>query len=134
MYMKDFAAIDFEATNECCSSVCSVGVVIVRDGRIADSFIVLSIQFRTTIRIGTRYSVLPKTFVFPIVRESHCPYIDGRITLQKIAEPWNKRMIRIDSIQQVDDHAQYEIGLLCSAGRQSNECVPWRTRHQRTDA
>ena len=36
--MKDFAAIDFETANECRSSVCSVGVVIVRDGLIADSF------------------------------------------------------------------------------------------------
>lgn len=36
--MKDFAAIDFETANECRSSVCSVGVVIVRGGRIADTF------------------------------------------------------------------------------------------------
>ena len=36
--MKDFAAIDFETANECRSSVCSVGVVIVRDGQIVDSF------------------------------------------------------------------------------------------------
>ena len=33
----DFAAIDFETANECPSSVCSVGVVIVRDGRIVDT-------------------------------------------------------------------------------------------------
>lgn len=36
--MKDFAAIDFETANECPSSVCSVGVVIVRDGQVVDSF------------------------------------------------------------------------------------------------
>jgi len=36
--MRDFAAIDFETANECRSSVCSVGVVIVRDGQIVDSF------------------------------------------------------------------------------------------------
>lgn len=36
--MKDFAAIDFETANECRSSVCSVGVVIVRGGRIVDTF------------------------------------------------------------------------------------------------
>ena len=36
--MKDFAAIDFETANGCRSSVCSVGVVIVRDGEIVDSF------------------------------------------------------------------------------------------------
>jgi DNA polymerase III subunit epsilon len=36
--MKNFAAIDFETANECRSSVCSVGVVVVRDGVIADTF------------------------------------------------------------------------------------------------
>ena len=36
--MKDFAAIDFETANEQLSSVCSVGVVIVRNGKMVDSF------------------------------------------------------------------------------------------------
>ena len=36
--MKDFAAIDFETANNERSSVCSVGVVIVRDGEFVDSF------------------------------------------------------------------------------------------------
>ena len=36
--MNNFAAIDFETANECASSVCSVGVVVVRDGEIVDSF------------------------------------------------------------------------------------------------
>ena len=36
--MRDFAAIDFETANECPSSVCSVGVVIVRGGEVTDSF------------------------------------------------------------------------------------------------
>ena len=36
--MKDFAAIDFETANYERTSVCSVGVVIVRDGMIVDSF------------------------------------------------------------------------------------------------
>lgn len=36
--MTDFAAIDFETANECRSSVCSVGVVVVRRGVVVDSF------------------------------------------------------------------------------------------------
>ena len=36
--MRDFAAIDFETANNERTSVCSVGVVIVRDGEIADTF------------------------------------------------------------------------------------------------
>jgi len=36
--MKDFAAIDFETANGERTSVCSVGIVVVRDGQIKDSF------------------------------------------------------------------------------------------------
>lgn len=36
--MQDFAAIDFETANNHPSSVCSVGVVIVRNGEIVDKF------------------------------------------------------------------------------------------------
>lgn len=36
--MKDFVAIDFETANNCRSSVCSVGIVIVRNGIIIDKF------------------------------------------------------------------------------------------------
>ena len=36
--IRDFIAIDFETANQEPSSVCSVGVVMVRDGQIVDSF------------------------------------------------------------------------------------------------
>ena len=36
--MKDFIAIDFETANECPSSVCSIGAVLVKDGEIVNSF------------------------------------------------------------------------------------------------
>jgi DNA polymerase-3 subunit epsilon len=36
--MQNFAAIDFETANGKRSSVCAVGVVVVRDGKIVDSF------------------------------------------------------------------------------------------------
>lgn len=36
--MKDFAAIDFETANNSRTSVCSVGVVIYRDGKKTDEF------------------------------------------------------------------------------------------------
>ena len=32
--MRDFVAIDFETANECASSVCSIGAVLVRNGKI----------------------------------------------------------------------------------------------------
>ena len=36
--MQDFAAIDFETANGCRTSVCSVGVVVVRNGVVTDRF------------------------------------------------------------------------------------------------
>lgn len=36
--MTDFAAIDFETANECPSSVCSVGVMVVRGGEVVEKF------------------------------------------------------------------------------------------------
>lgn len=36
--MQNFAAIDFETANSERTSVCAVGVVVVRDGKIADTF------------------------------------------------------------------------------------------------
>lgn len=36
--MNNFAAIDFETANECPSSVCSVGIVVVKDGEMTNTF------------------------------------------------------------------------------------------------
>ena len=36
--MRDFVAIDFETANECASSVCSIGAVLVRNGKIVKTF------------------------------------------------------------------------------------------------
>lgn len=36
--LRDFAAIDFETANQELSSICSVGVVIVRNGNVAERF------------------------------------------------------------------------------------------------
>ena len=36
--MENFAAIDFETANEQRTSVCSVGIVIVREGEIVDTY------------------------------------------------------------------------------------------------
>lgn len=36
--MRNFAAIDFETANECRTSICAVGVGIVRNGEVAEKF------------------------------------------------------------------------------------------------
>ena len=57
MTMKDFAAIDFETANSERCSVCSVGIVVVRDGEVAD-------RFYSLIQPEPNYYSYGKTFEF----------------------------------------------------------------------
>ena len=57
-HMKDFAAIDFETANQHRSSVCSVGIVIVKNDIIVDRFYRLikpSPNFYCTLQASRRY-------------------------------------------------------------------------------
>ena len=62
--MKNFAAIDFETANNNRSSVCLVGIVIVRNGEIVDSFYSLIqpepnyYNFTVFISLGFFYSIV----------------------------------------------------------------------------
>ena len=69
--MRDFAAIDFETANNERSSVCSVGIVIVRDGEIVDSFYSL-IQPERLCQQDTEDAP-----IFPKVWEKIEPLIEG---------------------------------------------------------
>lgn len=51
--MTDFAAIDFETANKERSSVCSVGIVIVRNGEITEKLYRLIRPYLTIIATGT---------------------------------------------------------------------------------
>jgi len=81
--MENFAAIDFETANNERTSICSVGVVVVRDGRIVDSFYSL-VQpepnyysyFNTRVH-GIRYEDTINSSVFPKVWEQVEPLIEG---------------------------------------------------------
>lgn len=81
--MTDFAAIDFETANEQPSSVCSVGVVIVRGGRIVDSFYSLIhpepeyYQWFCQDVHGLGPEDTDEAPVFPFVWEKVAPKIEG---------------------------------------------------------
>lgn len=81
--MTDFAAIDFETANECPSSVCSVGVVIVRGGEVVDSFYSLIHPEPEYYRYfcqqvhGLCEEDTCDAPVFPFVWESIAPKIEG---------------------------------------------------------
>ena len=81
--MKDFAAIDFETANECSSSVCSVGLVVVRAGEIVDRYYSLIRPEPEYHRYfcdrvhGLTKEETDAARVFPVVWEEVCPLIDG---------------------------------------------------------
>lgn len=81
--MDNFAAIDFETANREITSACSVGIVVVRNGKVADSFYSL-IQpepnyydyFCTRVHGLTRKDT-DGAEVFPKVWERAAPLIEG---------------------------------------------------------
>lgn len=81
--MKDFAAIDFETANGQRSSVCSVGIVIVRGGEIVDRFYSLIeptpnyYNYWTTSIHGLTRMDTDGQPTFPEVWAQAAPLIDG---------------------------------------------------------
>ena len=81
--MENFAAIDFETANEQRTSVCSVGVVIVRDGEFTDSFYSLIrpepeyYSYWNTRVHGLTLADTAQAPVFPDVWKEIVPLIEG---------------------------------------------------------
>ena len=81
--MNNFAAIDFETANNERTSVCSVGVVIVRDGEFVDSFYSLIqpepnyYNYWNTLVHGITREDTENAPVFPYVWEKIEPLIEG---------------------------------------------------------
>jgi DNA polymerase-3 subunit epsilon len=81
--MKDFAAIDFETANYSRTSVCSVGVIIVRENQFVDSFYSLIqpepdyYNYRCTQVHGLTCSDTEDAPVFPVVWKQIAPKIAG---------------------------------------------------------
>ena len=81
--MNNFAAIDFEIANQHRSSVCSVGAVIVRNGRITDKIYRLVrpepewYLWRITQIHGLTAEDTENEKVFPHVWDEIAPIIDG---------------------------------------------------------
>ncbi len=81
--MRDFAAIDFETANNEPTSVCSVGIVVVRDCEIVDSFYSLIkpepdyYTFWTTQVHGLSEADTWDSPVFPVVWAKVEPLVDG---------------------------------------------------------
>ena len=130
--MKDFAAIDFETANNERSSVCSVGVVIVRNGEIVDSFYSLIqpepnyYNFWCSQVHGLCREDTEEAPVFPEVWKKIMPKIEG-LPLVAHNKMFDEGCLRaVFQVYQMD-YPDYEFYDTLTASRQQ---MPELTNHQ----
>ncbi len=120
--MNNFAAIDFETANHMRSSVCSVGVVIVRDGEIVDKYYSLIypepdyFTYWTTQIHGLTMDDVQNAPVFPKVWKEIEPLIEG-LPLVAHNSPFDEGCLRaVFKVYQMD-YPDYEFYDTCAAAR-----------------
>ena len=118
--MKDFAAIDFETANRKPSSVCSVGIVIVREGNIVDSFYSLihpnPDHYVFTYIHGITQSDTDHAPLFPEVWKQIAPLIEGLPLVahnKAFDETCLKSVFRLYGM----NYSDYEFHCTCVASR-----------------
>ncbi|MCL2291335.1 MAG: 3'-5' exonuclease [Bacteroidetes bacterium] len=120
--MLDFAAIDFETANPHRSSVCSVGVVIVRNGIIADRiYSLIRPEPEWYLYCHTRIHGLKKKDtenekVFPFVWEQIAPKITGLPLVAHNASFDKSCLQEVFRVYQMD-YPDYEFHCTCNASR-----------------
>ena len=122
--MLNFAAIDFETANHYPSSVCSLGVVIVREGQIADKIYRLIrpepewySYWNTRIHGLTKHNTANEK-VFPYVWQEIEPKIAG-LPLVAHNSPFDAGCLRaVFRVYQMD-YPDYEFHCTCRASRKT---------------
>ncbi|MDR1356106.1 MAG: 3'-5' exonuclease [Tannerellaceae bacterium] len=120
--MKDFAAIDFETANADRSSVCSVGIVIIRDGQVVEKIYRLirpepewysywNTQVHGLTAEDTQYAP-----VFPNVWLEIAPKIAG-LPLVAHNSPFDEGCLRAVYRTYQMDYPDYEFHCTCRASR-----------------
>ena len=120
--MSDFAAIDFETANYHSSSVCSVGVVVVRDGHIVDKIYRLICpepewySYWNTRVHGLTAADTENEKVFPYVWAEIDPQIAG-LPLVAHNSPFDEGCLRaVFRVYQMD-YPDYQFHCTCKASR-----------------
>lgn len=120
--MEDFAAIDFETANECPSSVCSVGVVVVREGKITDRFYRMIrpypdyYAYWNTRVHGLTAQDTAHAQLFPQVWAEIVPLI-GELPLVAHNSPFDERCLKAAFRAYGMDYPEYRFYCTCRASR-----------------
>lgn len=120
--MNNFAAIDFETANNLRSSVCSVGVVVVREGVLTDKFYSLIypepdyFTYWTTRVHGLIMEDVRQAPVFPEVWRQIEPLIEG-LPLVAHNSPFDEGCLKaVFKVYQMD-YPDYQFFDTCAAAR-----------------
>lgn len=132
--MTDFAAIDFETANQSRSSVCAVGIVVVRNGEITDKFYSL-IQpepnfytYWNTRCHGLTAGDTDNALVFPYVWKKVEPLIAG-IPLVAHNSPFDEGCLKaVFRVYQMD-YPDYEFYCTLKASRKQFRELPNHQLH-----
>lgn len=130
--MRDFAAIDFETANNERTSVCSVGVVIVRDGEIVDSFYSLIqpepnyYNYWCSLVHGLTREDTENAPVFPEVWKQIAPKIVG-LPLVAHNKAFDESCLKAVFRCYQMDYPDYEFYCTCIVSRR---CLPHLPNHQ----
>ena len=132
--MLDFAAIDFETANAERTSVCSVGVVVVRGGQIVDSFYSLIqpepnyyLYWNTRVHGLTRADT-DRAPVFPLVWQQIAPRIEG-LTLVAHNKAFDESCLKAVFRCYQMDYPDYRFLCTCVASRRAFPKAPNHQLH-----
>lgn len=127
--MKNFAAIDFETANGQRSSICSVGLVIVRDGTVTDNIYKLICprpnfysRFNSAIH-GMTFEDTQKAPAFPDVWNEIVPEISS-LPLVAHNSPFDEGCLRTAFRLYEMEYPEYEFYCTCRAARRKLPHLP----------
>jgi len=131
--MKDFAAIDFETANSQRSSVCSVGVVVVRGGEISEQIYRLIrpepeyYSYFNTLVHGLTELDTKSAPIFPQVWREISPHFDG-LALVAHNAPFDQSCLKSVFASYSMDYPEYEFYCTCRAARAKFKNLPAQLR------
>jgi DNA polymerase-3 subunit epsilon len=132
--MKDFAAIDFETANSHSSSVCSVGIVVVRNGRVQEKFYELIrpapnfYNYWNTRIHGLSASDTATADPFPIIWARAAEIIE-ELPLVAHNSPFDEGCLRAAHAHYAMPYPAYAFHCTCRASRRAHPKLPDHKLH-----
>ena len=116
--MRDFIAIDFETANECASSVCSIGAVLVKDGEIVGFGNMDESGYLDMLYVHSEHQREGIATAICDMLEEHCPADEFTTHASITAKPFfEQRGYRVTKKQQVECRGVMMTNFVMEKGR-----------------